>query len=1028
MSAQRPTNRTAVSDYTPSRYRPLKSGPSAIAHSKSDSEGRRNPDDISRSNDDEQSAGVESRVTRLQVSMNNLMEGLENWGIGRVEDAQISDLYVQLGNDNIAAVNAFKAVGIPVTDLVNVPEELRRILEGCLKGEQSQANLNLYLPSVRQVIVRLHEALRRKQDDYRALISAGDSSRPARPSWGRPTREDGTVSQDGIGVNQSSRNLASGQISSSSRRPTDPRKAAVSDSERRSNSVSARGAPIPIPPIPQDGPSRSPQTHSPFQRRGQITRSTSATPVLPDTGPETARTNPSFRSVREASSFSSIRSPPPQMSKEILPTPKMEPKDIIPSDMPRYSLQDKPPTSFAMAVTSPPPVESSISDNRQGVPESESTPAIESSLAALKQSEALQRRASKRFSTYTMSRMAGSNMGSSLSASNLRRSVAAGALLTTADLAALTEADETTEEGSISKSSRDLGRTRSIERKRRMATIEEPVEPPVPELPGTEKPTEEGKLTGQSVNATSSRMDRPEPPKEMTVYFQVGRQVKKVVMEPVTSFAALRVLFMNKFMYNPGGGNFPEIYIRDPASGVQYELEDVSEVKEKCLLSLNIEPLDQIKQHIDTQIANLSQEIKDLKSTVAASRRVPLTSGPPTFSMLGDNAVTPTRPNETQFQNMAQRIVKAQTQSRAATALPPLVPQMTGTSDVGSVTSGRIVNDLKSQFDEVQNIRRDLGVMRQIYVDFTNSTKESLGALRTQAASIRQVANTKVGGARASIDAGKARLDKRSQNLLSDINDLEDTVESLKDDVLKRQIMPKVDTTKRLRATIDATTKELEDLKAHITTVRPSWKKTWEQELQNIMEEQQFLGHQEKLIEDLIEDNKALSEIFGHVEKVISLRGTGAGRSRSFRPPPPEEGHGGLSTVMLEIRGAQVDPQRRLKAIEQNQLARKKELMSRSDEFQQELAGFVKGKKLKMTGGTEEAERKRKVKDELAFKAMFSTTGSISGSGTGGGSGSIGNGRDLGGFGGGLPGLAQAPALSDSGSDDEDMSPVGSPT
>jgi hypothetical protein len=46
---------------------------------------------------------------------------------------------------------------------------------------------------------------------------------------------------------------------------------------------------------------------------------------------------------------------------------------------------------------------------------------------------------------------------------------------------------------------------------------------------------------------------------------------------------------VDKFSYNPGLENFPAIYIRDPSSGVQYELENMEEVKQKCLLSLNIE-------------------------------------------------------------------------------------------------------------------------------------------------------------------------------------------------------------------------------------------------------------------------------------------------------------------------------------------------------------------------------------------------------------------------------------------------------
>ena len=79
------------------------------------------------------------------------------------------------------------------------------------------------------------------------------------------------------------------------------------------------------------------------------------------------------------------------------------------------------------------------------------------------------------------------------------------------------------------------------------------------------------------------------PPGPIAAFLQVGREVKKATIEPGLSFSSLRMLFVDKFAYNPGQENFPAIYIRDPSSGVQYELEDMDEVKDKCLLSLNIE-------------------------------------------------------------------------------------------------------------------------------------------------------------------------------------------------------------------------------------------------------------------------------------------------------------------------------------------------------------------------------------------------------------------------------------------------------
>jgi hypothetical protein len=288
--------------------------------------------------------------------------------------------------------------------------------------------------------------------------------------------------------------------------------------------------------------------------------------------------------------------------------------------------------------------------------------------------------------------------------------------------------------------------------------------------------------------------------------------------------------------------------------------------------------------------------------------------------------------------------------------------------------SSRVVDDLKTQFDEVQNLRRDLGIMRQLYTEFMKSTKDSLGALRTQTQSVKQLASVKVGGARGFIDQGKTKLDSRSQNVLTKVEELQDTVEALRDDVLKRHMTPKPQLVKQIQEDIASTATELASLKEHIDTVRPMWKKTWEEELQNIVEEQGFLGHQEEFLTDLLEDHKALVDVFGHVDKVISIRGATPGRNirgRGFKPLPADEGHTGLSTVMMEIRGAAVDPERRMKAIEANQKNRERELASRSDEFQEELTGFVGGKRLRMTGGAEEVDRVRQRRNELALKAMF---------------------------------------------------------
>lgn len=76
------------------------------------------------------------------------------------------------------------------------------------------------------------------------------------------------------------------------------------------------------------------------------------------------------------------------------------------------------------------------------------------------------------------------------------------------------------------------------------------------------------------------------------VFLQFGRETKRVALdrEVVTSIVDLQGLFMSKFDYAPDGMElFPDVYIKDPASGVAYHLEDFEDIKRDALLSLNLD-------------------------------------------------------------------------------------------------------------------------------------------------------------------------------------------------------------------------------------------------------------------------------------------------------------------------------------------------------------------------------------------------------------------------------------------------------
>lgn len=112
---------------------------------------------------------IESSVTRLLVSTKHLLESLTQWARREVDDKFVSDTYVKLGNDFRSAVRAFTAAGIDISDLGDVPQALRLILEAALSQQPSQESLDRFLPNIRNIIVTLLQNLKVKQSKAKAL-------------------------------------------------------------------------------------------------------------------------------------------------------------------------------------------------------------------------------------------------------------------------------------------------------------------------------------------------------------------------------------------------------------------------------------------------------------------------------------------------------------------------------------------------------------------------------------------------------------------------------------------------------------------------------------------------------------------------------------------------------------------------------------------------------------------------------------------------------------------------------------------
>ena len=515
---------------------------------------------------------------------------------------------------------------------------------------------------------------------------------------------------------------------------------------------------------------------------------------------------------------------------------------------------------------------------------------------------------------------------------------------------------------------------------------------------------------------------------------QIGRDVKKARLDESPTIQSLRQLFVERFQYNPGISGWPEIYLRDQEAGVSYELEEMEEVVSGSVLSLNIDSafipflyfsllhqlartmtaVEQVKQHIDHGMSSLAQDIKELRSHVFSMRRLSVSANAHPHSNNGallspepPSASSPSlrpSPSEAQFQDAAQRVLrmkrlgsvtsiapdekeedsigeKPKKEEEVKTIpVPAETPPTPTTPSTPTQSTTEIVSTLKSQHAEVQNLRREIGVLRQVYVDFTSQTKEMFSAVRVQNSRVHHLASTKLSTDRAFVEAGTAKLESDSTNLVVKVDELQDTVEQLREDTVKG-VRPRPQQLSEMASQLRKATETREKLVDWLKEVKPSWSQKWSEELSKILGEQKAVETQETLLNELSDDLEDVAGVFKKIQAVAKqLKPSASGSSitsigggpRTLRELGGGDSQEGLSTVLLEVKALQPDPGKRLEAIAKAERQRELSLQNKSDEFADELGEFVGGGKLKKSGGIEETERLRQARSEATLKAMFS--------------------------------------------------------
>jgi hypothetical protein len=914
----------------------------------------------------QQLSQIERSVTHLLVATKQLLETLTLWSRGTATESEVSDVYVRLGYEFNIASRAFNAIGVDTQDLGNVPELLRGILEETLSQEASQASLDNFLPRIRDIIINLLHGLKKKQQRLRQRSGREGGINGSSP------RQGSVGSSVEAPEEQAQSRAASTRVA--------PRQ----DTAEHTATATADGPDLPPRSSSVPGGRSSPSKYEPAPSNSRSNRTTGASQLSND---------------------SSLSSTTMQVIPVIVPYPV---EDVTPTP-PTPPTQPNYPADFPHAP--PPP------------------PKQQDALAALQRGGELERRASRRFSAYQIQKHLGTNgiplppvqnspipnrgrdVRESMNAVRIR-----GSLLHSRQRSTQRPGVDTSfEKGN------DISRRISEENSIGSGPSLKPPSEPLPDDSPTQK-TPEDKLgpapfyeadqpilsatsgplsepaelpTGSPVKETrkstgvpmrngSRRIktpspqpeqfipeQSPQPGKELTLFLQYKSKIKKYVFSDGSDLSAgrLQLAFIEKFAWDTHrNGELPEIHIQDPVSGVRYELEDMHDIKDRSVLVLNVEQLDEVKHHIDDKFSNLSRLVESIKTVVDDQQ----------------SAIQRVADRQQQAAKEIAGIAAAPTinSARVSAVFTPRSQLPSFGPSEGSVSSA-------AQLNEVQALRRDLAVVRQTYSSFVADVEASMSAVRTKAAAVKATAvkaslPALVGDSgRAYVNAGKKALQDDSEKIVTRVDDLQDLVEDLRKDVVLRGVRPLPRQLETTAKDLSIATAELKKLQDYLLKEKPLWTKIWEQELQAVCEERDLLTMQEELAADLQDDLEKATETFELVEqatkqqnlvadkeeggKVRSASGRGAlhavGPDRAVDPRNARDG------VLGEVKALQPNHESRLEAIERAEKARQRELEDRRDgEFKKELGAFVEEGKLKKSGGVEEVERLRKAKDERARK------------------------------------------------------------
>ncbi|KAK5171387.1 Bud site selection protein 6 [Saxophila tyrrhenica] len=956
----------------------------------------------SKQNPQQQLSTIEKSVTHLLVATKQLLETLTQWSRGSASEGEVSDVYVRLGYEFNIACRAFGAIGVDTSDLGPVPDLLRAILEDTLSQEASQASLDKYLPRIRDIIINLLHGLKKKQQRLR---QKGTTSSTASGSGqnGLPPR------QASVASNLSAESQVNQHLEEFPARTQSSR----SFAQRQGSGEVAMPD---LPPRTTSAPGRqSPKRAANLSPANSIHQSASRDTIASDSG--SSISSNAMQNIPVIAPYPETDTIPTNTQFEQPPQPPPLPGSGSPSvDPPRpppkqndalsalqrggelerrasrrfsaYQIQKHLGTSMN-GIAAIPPAQNSPIPNR-GRDARESLNAVRSR-GSVMHSRARSRKEAAAGYEPSPSRINEVRRISEESEQQQQKS--APELHPPSRPSVETELDSPNVKTPEDKlGSYPFPDTPGSPQKF-SATLNGPMEEPyIPDGPSQQL---ERRKTPTPKRSASRRAvvveEQPRTPpvsqyvpegspqlgKELTLFLQYKSKIKKFVLPDGgdLSLARLQLAFIEKFAWNTqnNGTDLPEIYIQDPVSGVRHELEDLTDIKERSVLVLNIEALDEVKRHIDDGIGGLRRIVEGIKTSVE------------------DQQSAIQRVSDRQ-QDAAREMAGFVAAGPPTTAPAPRPSSTTATPPPGIRPSASVGKDKSSQLTEIQSLRRDLAVVRQTYTTFVSSMQTTMTTLRTQAANVKTAASIPAmpsdpSSGRAYVDKGKSSLSQDSESIVNRVDDLQDLVEDLRKDVVVRGVRPLPRQLEGVSKDISTATADLKKLKEFLRREKPVWTKIWERELQVVCDDRDLLTLQEELAVDLEDDLEKAAATFALVEEatrqqnLTAQKDTGApigpgqlrssSRGTAFAIDTGADPRKAKDSVLGEVRALQPNHESRLEAIERAERARLRELENRAGgEFQKELGSFVEEGRLKKTGGVEEVERIRLVREEKARREV----------------------------------------------------------